>query len=230
MDNILGIIGGLGPQASAYFYDMITNLTDADKDQEHINIILLSHSTIPDRTKYILDHTNDNPYPYLLKDVKLLESLGAKMIAIPCNTSCYFHDLLQSNTKVIINNMVDDTIAYLRDKEVKKVVILATDGTIQSILYQQACLKYNIEYEVPNNLIQKKVMSVIYDYVKKGIEVDKKLWNDIVNSFDYKYIILGCTELSYLKKNLKLADNFIDPLEIQTRKIIDFFGKKVKDI
>lgn len=92
---MLGIIGGLGPKASAYFYDMITDKTDVESDQEHLNIAILSHPTIPDRTEYILDHTKENPYPYLLEDVKTLESMGAKMIAIPCNTSCYFYNELQ---------------------------------------------------------------------------------------------------------------------------------------
>ena len=225
---MLGIIGGLGPKASAYFYDMITYKTDVESDQEHLNIAILSHPTIPDRTTYILDHSKENPYPYLLNDVKILEKLGADMIAIPCNTSCYFHNQLQSNTKCIVNNMVDDTIKYCSDSGLKKVAILATDGTINSKLYQQSCDKYQIEYEIPNEDIQKQVMSVIYDDVKKGVQVDKFKWDSIINSLGTENIILGCTELSYLKKDLKLDNKFIDPLEVQVEKILNFFNKPIK--
>lgn len=229
MKDVLGIIGGLGPQASAYFYDMITNMTKADKDQDHINIILLSHSTIPDRTEYILDNSKENPYPYLLEDVKTLEKMGAKMIFIPCNTSCYFHEQLQANTTSIVNNMIDDTILNLKERNITKVAIMATDGTISSNLYQDSCKKYNIEYEMPSQEVQKTIMSIIYDKVKKGIKVDEKTWNKVIETFESKYIILGCTELSYLKRMLDLDNNFIDPLEVQARKIIHFFGKEINE-
>ena len=90
MNYDLGIIGGLGPYASSYFYELITKKTKAQKDQEHLNIIILSHAKTPDRTAYILDNSKENPYPYLLKDCKILEKLGCKLISIPCNTSTYF--------------------------------------------------------------------------------------------------------------------------------------------
>lgn len=229
MKNTLGIIGGLGPKASAYFYDMITTLTDAKCDQDHLNIILLSHPSIPDRTEYILDNSKNNPYPYLLDDVKTLEMLGVKMIAIPCNTSCYFHSELQKNTNVVINNMIDDTIAYLKEKNIQKVGILATTGTINSKLYQNACIKYNIDFVIPDNINQKKLMSIIYDNLKGGNKINLNNWHDVVSCLDAEYIILGCTELSCLKAMMKLNDCYIDPLEIQARKIIEFFGKKVRE-
>ena len=225
---MLGIIGGLGPKASAYFYNLITDKTDALKDQDHLNIIILSHPTIPDRTEYILDNSKKNPYPYLLNDVKLLEKMGVKMIAIPCNTSCYFHGELQKNTSCIVNNMVEDTIKHCNDLGINKVAILATDGTIRSGLYQKACDKYDIEYEVPNESIQREVMSIIYDDLKQGMEVSVDKWNRIVESLDSKYVILGCTELSYLKSSLKLDEHFIDPLEVQVDIILKYFKKQKK--
>lgn len=228
MKNTLGIIGGLGPLASAYFYEMITNMTAAEKDQEHIDMIILSHASIPDRTAYILGESSESPLPYLLEDVKTLEKMGAKMIAIPCNTSCYFHEELQKNTSVVVNNMVDDTINYLKSINVKKVAVLATTGTIKSNLYQESCQKYNLECEIPSSENQARVMSIIYDNVKKGIPVDFDAWNRVITSLDAEAVILGCTELSVLKEELLLTDRFIDPLEIQAHKIIKFFNKKIK--
>lgn len=229
MNNILGMIGGLGPLASAYFYELLVEMTDVEKDQDHINMVILNHVTIPDRTAYILDHSKENPYPYLLEDVKKLEKLGAKMIAIPCNTSCYFHDVLQKETIVPINNMIEDTVSYIKRSGTRKVTILATDGTLSSHLYQDMCQKYDIEYEVPSKEIQKDVMHIIYENVKAGKKIEEKVWTRIVKASSSQTFILGCTELSVVKRYLKLSDSFVDPLEVQARKIISFFGKHVKE-
>lgn len=229
MQNSLGMIGGVGPLASAYFYEMIINMTDASMDQEHINMIILSHASIPDRTAYILGKSMENPYPYLLEDVKTLDKMGVKEIVIPCNTSCYFHEELQKNTKIPIYNLVEETVKYIHKNGIQKVMILATQGTIESHLYQDMCEKYHVEYEVPNEDIQKKVMFVIYDRVKAGKEVDRGLWNEITSSTGAQAFIMGCTELSVVKKNLQLPSTFVDPLEIAAKHILNLFDKKEKE-
>lgn len=223
MKNSLGIIGGVGPLASSYLYEMITKQTKADKDQEHLDIILLSHASIPDRTAYILDHSKENPFPYLLADCQLLEKLGAKMIVIPCNTSCYFHQQLQKEIKIPINNMIQDTVNYISKKGIKHVAILATTGTIESKLYQNELDKHHIHYILPD---QKKVMNIIYNYIKANRSIDKSLWDELINDMQTEAYILGCTELSVIKKELKLTDEFIDPLEIETQIILNFFEKQ----
>ena len=226
MKNSLGIIGGVGPLASSYLYEMITTRTKALKDQDHIDIILFSHASIPDRTAYILGESADNPYPYLLKDCQTLEKLGASIIVIPCNTSCYFHEELQKNVGIPVNNMVKDTVNYISNQGFKKVAIMATTGTIKSNLYQKELKKNNIEYVLPN---QDKVMSLIYDYVKAGKKVPKNVWDDVINNLEVDGIILGCTELSVLKKEFNLDSKFIDPLEVETMLILKYFGKERKE-
>lgn len=229
MNNSLGIIGGVGPLASAYFYEMITNMTKASKDQDHLNIIIFSHSTIPDRTEYILGKSSQNPYPLILEDCKKLANLGCKMIFIPCNTSCYFHDDLQKNIDIPVNNMIEDTVMYLKDNHLKKVMILATAGTIKSRLYQNMCEKYGIEYVEPTELELDSIMDIIYNNVKSGKEVDINKWNSIVDNKDVDGFILGCTELSVVKRDLKLGEKFIDPLKVEAEKIIKYFKKDVKE-
>ncbi len=218
----LGIVGGLGPLASSYLYEMITEKTKANKDQEHLNIAILSYSSTPDRTAYILNESDNSPYPYLLQNCKTLENLGVKMISIPCNTSCYFHEKLQKEINVPINNLIKNTVKHVKEKEYKKVAILATTGTIKSKLYQQELEKENIEYTLPD---QKKIMEIIYDYVKSGKEVPINIINDAIKDVNADAYILGCTELSILKGKLKLNEKFIDPLEIETENILSFFNK-----
>ena len=201
---------------------MITKKTKANKDQEHLNIALLSYASTPDRTSYILNKSDKSPYPYLLENCRLLEKLGVKMISIPCNTSCYFHEKLQKEINIPINNIIKNTVNYVKEKKYKKVAILATTGTIKSNLYQNELEKQNIEFCLPN---QDKVMKIIYDYVKSGKEVPINLMNDIIENINADAYILGCTELSILKSKLNLNDKFIDPLEIETENILKYFNK-----
>lgn len=225
MNYDLGIIGGLGPLASSYLYEMITKRTNAKKDQDHLNIVLLSHPSIPDRTKYILKESNTSPLPFLIEDAKLLEKLGVKVISIPCNTSCYFHENLQKEVSIPISNLVKNTVKYIKEKNIKKVAILATQGTIKSNLYQKELEKENISYITPN---AEKVMELIYDYIKAGKEVTNELFNECIKNAEVDAFILGCTELSLLKPKLNLTDKFIDPLEIEVDNILNFFNKKGK--
>lgn len=218
----LGIVGGLGPLASSYMYEMITKRTKANNDQDHLNIIILSHPEIPDRTKYILNTNDKNPYPYLLNDCKLLEKLGVKMISIPCNTSCYFHEKLQKEINIPINNLIKNTIEYLKKNNINEVALLATEGTIKSKLYQKELENAKIKYTLPN---QEKITNIIYNYVKAGKKVNKNIFNDSIKKLKTKHYILGCTELSLLKEELKLPDNYIDPLEIEVNNILKYFKK-----
>ncbi len=230
MKDFLGILGGLGPESSAYFYKMIISKTKVNNDQDHIDMVIINHATIPDRTEYIMDNSKDSPLDYLVNDVKTLNNLGASLIAIPCNTSFYFYEKMKEQSKVKILNMIEDTILYLKQNNIKKVFIFATQGTIASELYQKECDKNNIEYFVPDSQMQNDLMSLIYDNVKTGQKIDVKRFNSIVRSAKRKKIdaiILGCTELSIIKDKLKLSNFFVDPLEIEAEIIIKFYKKQI---
>ena len=147
------------------------------------------------------------------------------MISIPCNTSCYFHEELQKEINIPINNIIKNTVKYIKEKNIKKVAVLATKGTIKSNLYQKELEKANINYLTPN---QDKVMEIIYDYIKAGKEVTKEIFAECTKDVKVDAFILGCTELSILKKKLKLTESFIDPLEIEVDNILNFFNKKGK--
>ena len=85
-----GIIGGLGPKAMVYFLQLITEMTDAKTDQEHMELLIHSMPQTPDRTKFILGKSSENPLPFMMESGKELVSRGAEFIAIPCITAHYF--------------------------------------------------------------------------------------------------------------------------------------------
>ena len=109
----LGVLGGMGPQASQTFYQFVLDRTDASKDQEHVPTLILSDTQMPDRTAAILSGDTAAIYARLLNDARMLEQCGCTVLAIPCNTSHYFVDRLQGEVGVPILHMIRETAAAL---------------------------------------------------------------------------------------------------------------------
>ena len=198
--------------------------------EDHLDMVILNHASIPDRTSYILDHSNPSPLPHIISDIEIFNKLQVEMIVIPCNTSYYFYDEYSKYSNVPIYHLIDETIKNIKSKNIQKVGILATDGTIQSGLYQNSCEKFHIKWEIPS--VKQSEKSHGYDlYIfKKGNPVPKELFESVLYEMKEKKvecIILACTELSLLKEMWKLSDFFIDPLDICTNNIIKHFNKNL---
>lgn len=224
MKKLVGVLGGLGPKATAYFMDMLIDNTKADCDQNHIDTIIFNHASIPDRTAYILDNNNDNPVNYIINDAKKLETLGCDFLVMPCNTSHFMYDEIQSNVNIPIINMVMEVCNIINNNDnIKKVGLMATLGTIKSKNYDKYLTK---ELFIGNEEINKQVMSLIYDKVKRGIKVDK---NEFYNVLDYYFdnscdiVIMGCTELSVIVRDNNLYNDkrIIDSLKLLVDKTIE---------
>lgn len=233
--KILGVLGGMGPLATQLFYRMIIEKTDAGCDQEHLNMIILNHATMPDRTKEIMEGRTDELFELLLADAKMLEENGAGVIAIPCNTSHVLFDRLQENVGIRIINMVEETAAHIADtfrEPGLRVAVLATDGTIKTELYQKALEKTGITPVIPGPESQKLVMKIIYDGVKNGGAID---FNDFltvqkeIERQDCRAAILACTELSCFKEMYRLPEFYIDAMGVLTEQSILACGGKIKE-
>lgn len=227
MKKTLGIIGGVGPLATMFIGEMIVRLTRATKDQDHIHTIIDNDTTIPDRTAYILDSTKENPIPVIQKDAVKLATAGAEVICIPCNTAHTFYDDIAKASPVPVLHMIRETAKRAAKLGAKRVGILATDGTVFSKVYQIALLEQGIEPVLPNEAIQTKVMSVIYEYVKAGRDVTMEQWDEIaqhMQDLQCDQVILGCTELSIVNKDLKLGNYYIDSLIVLAESAIKACG------
>lgn len=235
MDKTLGIIGGVGPMATVYFMEMLLDMTKAEKDQDHINMIVFNHSTIPDRTDYILKNSDSDPLPYMVEDAKMLQRAGAGLVVIPCNTAQYFFEGIQSSVGVPMLNIVEETVdhAVKTVPHLKKLGILATKGTVSSGIYQSACEKRGIECVLPDAASQESVMDIIYKQVKAGKEADAALLLRIIDAMEKKgaeAVVLGCTELSLVRKEHRLyRPDIIDSLEVLAMRTILSCGKELND-
>ena len=230
-DKRLGILGGMGPQATQIFYQWILDRTDASCDQEHIPTLILSDTEIPDRTAAILGGREEPVFQRLLADARLLERAGCTAIAIPCNTSHHFADRLQERLTIPILHMPRLTVERLRRMGKKKAAILATDGTIRTGIYHRACEDAGIQPVAPDEATQKLVMSIIYDEIKKGEKGSREkfaLIDRFIREAGCDGAILGCTELSVYRAYHGLPDFYIDAMEVLAEESILSCGKKLR--
>jgi aspartate racemase len=229
MTKTLGILGGLGPAASVYFYQLLTEHTLAKRDQDHLNIVLFSGANIPDRSEYIMGKSENSPLPLMKEDVRKLVSIGADLIAIPCNTAHYFFDEIKKISPVPVLNIVQETVSLAKRTGAKKIGILATTGTILAGAYQHAARNAGIDYIAPTDDEQKTLMSIIYDAIKTAETPNFDAFYAIADHLLEKgcdALILGCTELSLIPKNERYDRYpFIDSLFVLTAKCIKECGK-----
>lgn len=228
----LGVIGGLGPMATAYFLQLVTQMSDAGTDQEHMEVLLHSKPQIPDRTRYILGQSTENPLPQITEVGRALVGQGAEVIAIPCVTAHYFQEQLEQSIAVPIIDAIAETVFYLRSADISSVGIMATDGTIESGLFQRAFDRGGIRYMIPDREGQRLVMHIIYENVKAGKHVEMPLFQNVAMPlFDggAQVVLLACTELSLVRRDYCMGAGFLDVMEILARKAVLSCGRLRKD-
>lgn len=232
MKKKLGVIGGLGPMATAYFLQLLTQMNDAKTDQEHIECFIYSKPSIPDRTGYIIGKSEENPLPELIKAGKVVKDCGADVLAIPCITAHYFHAQLEKEIGLPLMNAVRNTVMYLKDRQIEKVGIMATDGTVKSELFQKAFAMENMECIVPDDENQRYVMDIIYNNVKAGVPIDIELFykaSDYLFDRGAQVVLLACTELSIMKRDNSLPTGYLDVMEVLASIAVENCGMLKKE-
>ncbi|MCL2052301.1 MAG: amino acid racemase [Lachnospiraceae bacterium] len=220
--KVLGIIGGLGPMATAHFLALITKMSNAAKDQDHIEILLHSRPQIPDRSAFIAGKSDLSPEMDLVNIGKKLAQDGAEILAIPCFTAHYFMEAIRKAAGIPVIDAIDETVSYLKELGIKSAGILATDGTIQKQLYQDKLNKAGIDALIPAAKEQKQVADLIYG-IKSGhsvnvdnfAEISQLLFNE-----GAEIILLGCSELSTLKRGPSFPVGYLDVLYVLARRAV----------
>lgn len=230
----VGVVGGLGPLATVYFMDRVVALTDATTDQEHVNLVVLQHSSIPDRTAFLAGVSHDNPLPVMLSDAMALESAGVRAIVMPCNTAHRFHAELSDSVSIPFPSIVDVALAAARRRRpgLSRVGVLATDGTVLARTYEVACERAGLEHLSPDDRVQAEAMDMIYNGVKAGAPVARARYDAIVEHLRARgaeAVVLGCTELSVLGHDFGLDPDVVDSLDALAVTTIELSGKPVKN-
>lgn len=234
----LGILGGMGPMATAIFFAGVVRLTEAEFDQGHIPSLIDSNCLIPDRSAYLLGR-GENPLAMLLESASRLKAWGADFLAMPCNTAHVFYDEIQKQVNIPFINMIEETVAYVdgvtrppKNCNSRAIGLLATEGLCKSGLYDTVAKKYGIEILKPNPSHQNTVSELIKRIKKGHMKFDTKAVASVVDSLQRMgaaAIVLGCTELSVVGAAMNIDSKFVDPMEILAKSVVVFAGKKVKE-
>lgn len=229
---LLGVIGGLGPMATAYFMELITAMTDAARDQDHLRMIVYSAPDIPDRTEYILGKSKDDPLPGIVEAGRALRTMGAGLLAIPCITAHYFHNEIEAQVGVKTLHAINESAELLCAAGVHCVGLMATDGTLKSGLFQKALAQKGIRLLMPSEEGQRRVMSLIYDDVKQGRAPNMTAFGQVrdeLRAQGAQVVLLGCTELSVIKRDHDLGEGILDVMEVLASAAVTACGKQVRD-
>jgi aspartate racemase len=230
----VGILGGVGPLATVHFMQRILALTDASRDQDHVDMLVWNHASIPDRTAFLVGDSPDSPGPVMAEDARQLERAGAKFIAIPCNTAQAFLDEVQAAVTIPVIDIVLETVQAARAAvpALRTLGILATDGTLRAQAYHRAAEAAGLTPVAPDDAVQADVMSMIYDGVKAGMPVERERFDAAVAHLRARgagAVVLGCTELSILRTDLHVDDpDVIDSLDALAARTVTLAGGRLR--
>lgn len=231
MSKTVGIIGGMGPLATADLFHKIVEHTDAHTDQEHLHVVIDNDPAIPDRTAALL-YGGADPLPMMLRSARRLEAMGAQLLLMPCVTGHSYLDALQGGVGVPILNMLTVTCDTMSNAGVRKAALFATTGTAKTGIYDRVCAGYGIELVKPSEADQQAVMDVIYRGVKTGVrQYDAAPVNAIAQKLldsGAQTVILGCTELPLAYERYGMEFPHIDPTLELAKKAIIMAGGRVK--
>ena len=236
MKKTIGILGGMGPEATAYFYELIITHTKASKDQEHIPVIIFSNPKIPPRTDALLKK-GPSPLPLLREGVKTLRNAGADFIVMPCVTAHFYYPELVKQEKMLFLNLLDESLRYVKKNfpGLRKAGLIASTGTIESQLFHQKFAERSIQILVPLKKEQEQVMDAIFgkEGIKAGFSTGypKKTIRAVASKLitrGAEAIIAGCTEIPLVLNDRDIKVPLIEPLRITALSCIKFAGYKVE--
>jgi len=218
-EKIIGILGGMGPEATIDLFYKIIKFTPAEKDQDHLRIIIDNNPKIPDRTTAILGKGED-PLPVLQETARNLEKAGADFIIIPCNTAHYFLSSIQKSVRIPVLNIIEEAVKETQQRipQIKKVGLLASIGVYKTKIYHQQFKKFNIEVIYPEEKDKEEAMKAIYA-VKAG-DLSNEVKENILKiaqkliAKGAEVIITGCTEIPLILKEGDVSVPLIDPTQV----------------
>lgn len=221
----IGVLGGMGTYATINFFQLYAEIFPAEKEWDRPRIVIDNRCTMPSRVRAFLYNENKEKLINEMADsIKHLIDIGCTNIVLTCNTSHLFLPYIYNiipNAKDKVINIIYECVSEIKDDSIRSVYLLATEGTIESRVYQNELLKNGIDCIVPDKseyfLLRKCIEAVKQNKYSDEI---KNIFLDLINRHDV--CILGCTELPILyskyKDNIKCKKVY-EPLSIVLKKL-----------
>jgi aspartate racemase len=232
----IGVLGGMGPEASAYFFGRLIQATEAASDQDHVPVILYSLPQTPDRTAAIL-HGGPSPLPYLRRGLQTLSRAGADFAVMACISVHYFYPRLAARSPLPLLNLLEESLAEAKKLRpaLRTIGLIATTGTVRSGIVADMFAPAGIKVMVPSARDEKRVMAAIYgkNGVKAGItkgrprEILLEVARELVRR-GAGAVMAGCTEVPLVLRASDLPVPFIEPLAIGARAAVKRAGARLR--
>ena len=221
--KVVGVLGGMGPDATVDFMTKVIALTPADKDQDHIHMLVDHNPTVPNRQDAILGDGED-PGPAMAAMARRLEDAGAEFLVMPCNTAYVFEQSIIDAVSIPLVSIIEETILALPD-DCSKVGLLATDGCLKARVYQDAMEKKGIEPIEPDGDDMQELMGLIYA-IKAGdtgaavSDTMRALAEELVKR-GAGAIVAGCTEIPLVLEDSMLKVPLISSTDVLAAKTVE---------
>ncbi len=239
--KVIGVLGGMGPEATVDCFAKIIKHTPAKTDQDHLRVVIDSNPAVPDRTAAIIGK-GESPVPALVKGCQVLARAGVDFIIIPCVSAHFFLDAVCRQISVPVLSVFDAVVEHLTraHPKVKTVGLLATTGTVNGGLFQKRLNRAGIQILVPDDALQSKIMAAIYD-IKNARSTRSRaaITADLAAAAQSLVtrkpagagaIIAGCTEIPLALGQQHLEVPYLDSLDILARAAVLRAGVNIKNV
>jgi len=237
-EKVIGILGGMGPEATVDCFTKILENTPARKDQDHLRLIVDSNPKVPDRTEAILGK-GESPVPALVEGVQRLERAGADFAIIPCVSAHFFLEELRRTAKLPILSLLDAVADRIKERhpDFAKIGLLGTTGTIEGGMFHRRLSEDGIESIAPDKDDQGTVMAAIYDVKDAGAARSRpEISADVISVAERlvacgaQGIVAACTEIPLVLSQKDLSVPYFDSLLVLARAAIRRAGREPVDL
>ena len=232
-EKVLGIIGGMGPSATADLFMKIIKHTNVKTEEEHLRILIDNNPKLPNRQNAIMYGT-ESPLPMLIEMAQGLERAGADFLILGANTPHYYFDNIVEAINIPMLHIIDEAIKYIikYKNNTKSIGIMATNAAIKTALFQKSIEKFGLVSVIPEEQFQEILHNAIFQYkVDSDIVKFKEKATEVLSHIKEKgvdAIILGCTELPIVLQETEGTTPIIDPNEIIAKRVVEYAKENEK--
>ena len=228
--RVVGIIGGMGPEATVELMRRVTVRTRAEDDEDHVHLLIESNPKIPSRIAHLIEGTGRDPLREILGVAYNLHSAGADALAIPCNTAHHYAEEIQAAVTIPLLHMVKLAVARIAAENPRaRVGLLASTAVHRVGIYERELADRGLELVLPRR--QDDLMALIRG-VKRGetgagatrrlAEIGSELEDHCTVA------LIACSELSLISAHLAARGRVLDSLDVLADAIVEFAGARTR--
>jgi aspartate racemase len=228
--RVVGIIGGMGPEATVELMRRVTARTRAEDDADHVHLLVESNPQIPSRIAHLLEGGGDDPLPEILRVARNLQSAGAQALAMPCNTAHHYADEIQAAVTIPLLHMVKLTVARIAAAgSAARVGLLASTAVLRVGVFAREFAEHGLEGVFPPR--QDALMALIRDVKRGGTGVaaaERLAGIGAELTAQCQVVLIACSELSLISAQLASRTRTLDSLDVLADAVVEFAGARTR--